>query len=790
MLRNYFKIAIRNLLRNKGFSAINISGLAIGMASAMLILLWIQNQLTYDRWYRKSDRLYQVYNRDIMDGGLWAWPNTPKPLATAIKKKYAAVDDIARYNNTTFLFTVGDTHLNSRGAFADSGFIRMFDLPMLSGNPIQALANPDNIVITDHLAHALFGSDDPMGKSIRIDSNAYFKVSGVLKDLPANTSFKFDYLMPWSFMKRLGYDDDLWGNHSVLTYVLLKPGASQATFDAEVKNVIIDRSNHKETSQVFTQPISRVYLYSKSENGKLVGDRIRLVQLFAVIAGFILLIACINFMNLSTARSERRAREVGIRKVVGAVKGYLIAQFIGESILISILSFALALIITQLSLPAFNLLIGKNLTIQFDNPAWWAFAIGFILFTGLLAGSYPAFYLSSFQPVKVLKGAFKKVNALVSTRKALVVLQFTFAIILIICTLIVERQINYAEERNAGYDRRNLVYTYFQGDFPQHYQSIKSELLSSGAAVSVTASLSPITQHWSDGWGYSWLGSTEADKNLDFIHLGSDANFVKTMGATLVAGRDIDAYQYPTDSTAVVLNETAVKAMHVSNPIGLTIYDSEDHSKAWHVVGVIKDFIMESPYTKITPMMVEGPTTFGFAIMHVKLNPNRSAVSAIEQAQQIVRKYNPQYPADFTFADEAYAEKFAEEQQIGKLAALFAGLTIFISCLGLFALAAYMAENRIREIGIRKVLGASVTSLTTMLAKDFIWLVLISFVIAAPIAWYAMDQWLGNYYYHVNIGWTVFALSGALAVLIALLTVSYQSIRAALSNPIKNLRTE
>jgi ABC-type antimicrobial peptide transport system permease subunit len=282
----------------------------------------------------------------------------------------------------------------------------------------------------------------------------------------------------------------------------------------------------------------------------------------------------------------------------------------------------------------------------------------------------------------------------------------------------------------------------------------------------------------------------EADKKLDFIHLGSDADFVKTMGATLVAGRDIDAYKYPTDSTAVVLNETAVKEMHVSNPIGLPIYDSEDHTKAWHVVGVIKDFILESPYTRITPMMIEGPTRNGFAIMHVKLNPARSAVSDLAQAQQIVRKYNPQYPADFIYADESYEEKFAEEQQIGKLAALFAGLTIFISCLGLFALAAYMAENRIREIGIRKVLGASVTSLTTMLAKDFVWLVLISFIIAAPIAWYAMDRWLGSYYYRVDIGWTVFALSGGLALLIAILTVSYQSIRAALSNPVKNLRSE
>ena len=790
MFRNYFKIAIRNLLRNKGFSAINISGLAIGMASAMLILLWVQNQLTFDRWYPKADRIYKIYNRDLIDGEMYAWSNITKPLAPALKT-YAAVEDVTRFTNRTFLLTVGDTHLNSQAAFVDSGFVRIFDFPMLSGDPVHALAAPGNIVITNHLAHALFGSDDPMGKSIRIDSNTYFKVTGVLRDLPANTSFKFDYLLPWSYARKIFYDDDNWGNHNPYTFALLKPGASQSAFDDQIRRLAIEHTGHKETYEFFTQPIERDYLYSKQQNGKLVGDRIHLVQLFIIIAVFILLIACINFMNLSTARSERRAREVGIRKVVGAVKGYLVAQFIGESILISIISFVLALVITGLALDPFNLLIGKNLAIQYNNPTWWAFAAGFILFAGVLAGSYPAFYLSSFQPVKVLKGTFKKVNALVSTRKALVVLQFTFAIVLIISTLIVERQIKYAQERNAGYDRRNLVYTLFQGDLAQHYQSIRQELLSSGAAISVTEAVSPITQHWNNGWGYSWPGSTDADKKLDFIHLGCDANFVATMGATLAAGREIDVYKYPTDSSAVMLNETAVKAMHLSNPIGLTVFDSDTHTKAWHVVGVIKDFILESPYEKVTPMLIEGPATSdGFGAMHVRLNPGRDPIADLAQAQQIVRKYNPQYPADFTFVDEAYAEKFAEEQQIGKMAALFAGLTIFISCLGLFALAAYMAENRTREIGIRKVLGASVTSLTTMLAKDFIWLVLISFVIAVPIAWYAMDQWLGNYYYQVSIGWSVFALSGGLALLIAILTVSYQSIRAALTNPVKNLRSE
>jgi ABC-type antimicrobial peptide transport system permease subunit len=534
--------------------------------------------------------------------------------------------------------------------------------------------------------------------------------------------------------------------------------------------------------------MSRHYLYDRSENGQLVGSRIRIVQLFMVIAGFILLIACINFMNLSTARSERRAREVGIRKVVGAVKGSLIGQFIGESIFIALLSFGVALLITTLSLDAFNQLIGKQLAINYRDPFMWVFSLGFILFTGLLAGSYPAFYLSSFQPVKVLKGTFKKVNALVSTRKALVVLQFTFAIVLIISTLLVRRQIQYAEDRNSGYDRNNLVYTFTQGDFPKHYQSIRSELISSGAATSVTESLNPITRHWSDGWGWSWPGSSLADKKLDFTYLGSDANFVKTMGATLVAGRDIDVYQYPTDTTACILNETAVKTMNVKDPIGMIMNNVLDR-KTYHVVGVIRDFILESPFNKIPPMLIEGPDAF-FQVVHVKLNPAHPVADDLAQAQKILRKYNPQYPPDFIFVNEDYARKFYEEQQVGKLAALFAGLTIFISCLGLFALATYMAENRIREIGVRKVLGASATGLATLLAKDFVWLVLISFVIAAPIAWYAMNQWLANYQYRVPIGWEVFALSGGLALFIGIATVSYQAIRAAMANPVKSLRSE
>jgi putative ABC transport system permease protein len=790
MIKNYFKVAFRNLYRNKGFSVINISGLAVGMASAILILLWIQNEISYDRFFKNTDRIYMMYNRDKFDGELQTWNSTPTPMAAALKRDYPEVEDAVRFRNVTFLTSVGDKHLNVRGAFADSGFLSVFSFPLLKGNHTKCLANNYNIVLTEKLAKKLFGNEDPMGKTVRIDTAENFTITGILKDLPNNTQLNFEYLLPWAFITKLGWDQQMWGRNSVNTYTLLKPGTSQAAFDAKVKNITINHitEGQKSTTEVFTQPLSKLYLYSKSENGKLVDGRIQIVRLFAIIAVFILLIACINFMNLSTARSEKRAKEVGIRKVVGSRKGSLVIQFIGESVMLAMIAGILAVIIVQVSLQGFNQLIGTVLSIDFGNPLYWFFIVTFIVFTGIVAGSYPAFYLSSYKPVKVLKGTFKAAHALVTPRKVLVVLQFSFAIILIICTVIVKHQIQYAQERNSGYDKNNLVYTFNQGDINKHYDLIKHDLLNSGAVIAVTKSSSPITQNWSEGWGYSWLGSSEADKKMNFVTLGSDADFVKTMGAKLLEGRDIDINNYPTDTTALLLNETAVKAMRLKNPVGQIIKD-DDGIFEWHVVGVVKNLILESPYEKINPMMIQGPLRW-FQVIHFKLNPAHSTVANLSKAEKIFKKYNPQYPFEYVFADESYAKKFDEEQRTGKLSALFAGLTIFISCLGLFGLATYMAENRIKEIGVRKVLGASVASITTLLSKDFLKLVIISFIIASPVAWWAMSKWLQTYSYRISIEWWVFAGTGLLCLLIAIATVSYQAIKAAVANPVKSLRTE
>ncbi len=785
MIRNYLKIAWRNLKRNKGFSAINILGLAIGMASAILILLWIQNEMSYDRFHEKGDRLYVANNRDKFNGELWAWNSTPKIMAPTLKANYPEVEDAVRMENGTFLFTVGEKRMNVQGGFTDPGFFNLFSFPLVQGNVSNALNGNYNIVITQQLAKKLFGNEEAMGKIIKLDSTDNFTVTGVMKDLPNNTRFKFEYLLPWAYLKKINRDDEYWGNNSVGTYILLKPGVSQASFDAKVKKITMQH-NESSTTEVFTQLLGDRWLYSKSENGKYVGGRIESVKLFGMIAAFILLIACINFMNLSTARSEKRAKEVGIRKTVGAPRGALIAQFIGESIILSFLAGIVAILIVQLSIHGFNSLVGKNLFIDFSNPVYWFFGIGFIVFTGVLAGSYPAFYLSSYQPVKVLKGTFKAANALISPRKVLVVIQFTFAITLIICTIIVQHQLKYAQARDNGYVKDKLLFSFIQGDLDKHYDLLKNELLSSGAAVGVTKSMSPITQRYSDGWGFTWEGSTAEDEKTDFIRMASDADFVKTMGVKLVEGRDIDIKAFPSDSTAMLLNEAAVKIMRLKDPVGKIV---KADNKDWHIVGVVKDFIYESPFEKVSQLMVMGPKAW-FNVIHFKLNPGKSTEQALSLAEKVFKKFNPEYPFDYKFVDDDYAAKFNAEKRIATLAGLFAALTIFISCLGLFGLATYMAENRIKEIGVRKVLGASVTGITTLLSKDFLKLVSISFVIAAPLAWWGMSSWLASYTYRINIEWWVFAMAGTLSILIAIITVSYQAIKAAIANPVKSLRTE
>lgn len=794
MFRNYVIIAFRNLWKNKVFSAINLLGLSVGMASALLIYLWVSNELSVDRFHEKENRIYLMYNRDAdPDGNRWAWANTPKILAPTLKNDYPEVEDVARYKNITFLLSAGEKKMNRRGAFADSGFLNIFSFPLLKGSANDVLKGSYSIVLTEKLAKALFGNVDVVGKIVRIDSVNNCTVTGVLKDLPNNTQFSFDYLLPWEYLRKLGWDDASWVNNSVSTWVLLKPETSEGRFDAKIRDITINHTKGTEnasSTELFTQPLSRAYLYGRSENGELVGGQIMVVRLFGIIASFILLIACINFMNLSTAQSQKRAKEVGVRKVAGAQKKYLVLQFLGESILLSLTAFAIAIFLVQLSLGAFNQLVNKQLYVEYSNPVFWIKMLLFVLLTGTIAGSYPAFYLSAFKPAAVLKGTFKKTNALITPRKVLVIVQFTFAIFLMISTIVVAKQIQYGLNRQSGYDRNNLIYLFTQGDVDKHYQAIRSELLGSGVAKYVTHSASPITQRWSDSWGFRWDGSTDADAKIDFLTLGSDVDFANTMGVQLVMGRDIDIYRYQTDSSAVLLNEAAVRAMRIKQPLGMTIREPGD-SMSYHVVGVIKDFISESPFQqKISPLIVFGPGRSYFQIMHLRLNPQINPAQAIAEMERTFKKYNPQYPVDYVFADESYSKNFENVKRTGALAAFFAILAIFISCLGLIGLTSYMAENRIKEIGIRKVLGASVGGIAAMLSKDFLKLIVVSFVIAAPAGWWAMHHWLEGYSYRITVQWWVFAAAGLLSILIAVVTMSFQTIKAANANPVKSLKTE
>ncbi|MGJ1325185.1 ABC transporter permease [Sphingobacterium faecium] len=792
MINNYIKIAWRNLLKNKAFSSINIIGLAIGMAGALLIALWLQNMLSMDRFHMKGDRLYVISNRDMNQGQMWAWVNTPKIMGPKLKKDFPDIEKFTRYDQfNNFLTTYNNKKIVSQVAFVDPGFFDMFSFPIVKGNKNKLLQNANSVVLTQKFAETLFGNSDPVGKTIKIDSVNLVTVDAVLQDLPNNTSMQFDYLLSWEYAKKIGYTDENWQNNSIETYVLLRETTPLEAFNNKIRlvsqnHINVGNNEIRSTNEIFAFPYQDAYLYNKSVNGAYTAGRIQLVHLFTWIGSFILLVACINFMNLSTARSERRAKEVGVRKVVGADRKSLIAQFIVESVLISFAAMILAVGCIILILPAFNNLVEKNLHISLLSGSNWLFLIIFTIITGVLAGSYPAFFLSSFKPLKTLKGKLNSYKRGLSVRSILVILQFSIAIILTIATIIIFQQIQHTKDRDRGYDDNGLLVSSISGELEKNYLNLRNELLASNAVVSVSKNMSPVTDRYSNGMGFSWPGSSESDKKVSFNRFSTDADAVENLGFTLLSGRDIDIYKYKTDSNAMLLTETAVKSMRLQNPIGQVIHGDREN---WTVVGVIKDFIVDSPYGETLPMIIFGPKSW-FTNIHYRLNPNNSTVNNLKTVADIFKKFNPDYPFEYKFIDKNFEAKFKETQSIGTLSMLFAVLTIFISCLGLFALIAYMAETRMKEIAVRKVLGASIGQLTSLLSVDFIKLVLMAILIASPIAWWVMDNWLQDYNYRIEIQWQYFAAAGLMAILISLATISFQTIKAALSNPVDSLRDE
>lgn len=788
MLNSIFLIAFRNLKKSPGFSAINILGLSIGMASAMLILIWIENEVSHDQFHEKKDRIYEAWNRFAFSGELHCWNTTPKILARTLEKDFPEVELAARADwSRNRLISVDEKRFNESGFYTDAGFLEIFSFTLLNGHPKSALNDLNSIVITERLAQKLFGDSDPMGKTIKADNKYLLTVTGVLKNLPKNTRFSFDYLMNWRHMEaHEGGVENNWGNNSTRTYMLLKSGSDIEKLQAKLKVLKPKYDPTEPTWEMFAYPLSRWRLHSSFSNGVESGGLITFVWLFGIIAGFVLLIACINFMNLSTARSEKRAKEVGIRKTLGAHPISLIFQFLTESVLLSLLAGFLAIGLLILALPGFNQLAEKEFILEWANPLHWLVFLLFILVTGLLAGSYPAFFLSRFEPVRVLKGSYQLLKSPLAPRKILVVFQFTVAIALIVGTIIVRQQIKFAQDRELGYNKNNLLYTWISEEVRKNMAAIKNELISGGIATHITATSSPITQCWSDGWGMEWEGKDPSDKT-DIDRFTCDGPLVNTFGMQLVAGRDFNLNQFPTDSTGMIINESSLKLMKFKNPIGQII---KDNGQEWHVIGVVKDFIMRSPFSPHKPIIITGPKSDWFNALHIKLNEEKPMSQSLAIMEKVLKKYNPEYPFNPVFIDKDYAQKFEDENKIGTMAGVFAGLTIFISCMGLFGLATYMAESRTKEIGIRKVLGASVFGIVRLLSRDFLVLVIISIILATPIAWWALSKWLEEYSYRISISWQVFAVAGVLAIFIALATVSYQAIRAAISNPVKSLRTE
>jgi len=785
MLKNYLKIAFRNLQKNKGFTAINIVGLAIGMAAAILIMLWVRSEFTYDRFYSKTDQIYAVGIKDVWGGEIVKHFYTPKPMAAALKTDFPEINNVARVNKGTgFLLTRGEIKLSKeQGVFVDSTFLKIFDYKVLAGNPVEALKKPNQIVLTKSIADRLFGQKDPLNQTIKLDSTQISTVSAIIEDIPDNSFMKgTTYLVPWTLMEKIGYSDDYWGNNSIQTYIELDQNVNIDQFQKNIKGFLQKHTENK--AENFIEPIADKWLYSNyTEMGKPTSGRIGMVRSFIAIACFILIIACINFMNLSTAQSEKRAKEVGVRKVVGANKGLLIYQFLIESILIACIAGILALLITMLALPYFGHLISRTLAMPYTDIPFWSVFIVFILFTGILSGSYPAFYLSSFIPVKVLKGKLLHAQRNFNPRKVLVIVQFCIAIILIVTTIAIQKQIKHAQNREIGYNKDKLINIIDQGKIGKNKLLIKNALISSGIASNVSRTSSPLTENWSNN-SMNWDGKPK-DNNTMFTRIGVDDNLVNTAGLKLIAGRDFDLTTFPTDSSAMIINESAAKVFNFDDPIGKTIVDGRD----WHIIGVIKDFVQESPFNPVTPLVIQGAFA-GTTITNIRLNDHIETQDALARIEKIFKEYNPEYPFEYAFVDANYTKKFKDFNQLGKLSSLFALLTIFISCLGLYGLTAYMAETRTKEIGVRKVLGASIISITKMLSQEFLLMVLLSCLIAFPIAYYISDDMLSSYTYRIQITWDIFLIAGSGTFVLTLLTVSYQSIKAAMVNPVKSLKDE
>ena len=790
MFRNYVKIAIRSLLKQKLYSGINILGLALGMACSLLIGLWVKDELSYDRFLPNAEAIQYVrvnfpYNGDTVTNSV-----TPGPLQEAIAKDVPEVTAVTKINYGPELLIkavggpMGEKAAKEKGHFATDDFFGVFDLPVLSGNPKAALAQTSQIVITRKIAEKYFQNGQALGKTLQLDNDKFYVVGAVIEDLPANSTLQFGWLVNWKVQEQDWMKT--WGNNSFYTYIRLKPNTTAAQTELAMKDIYPRFAGKNfETGRLTLQPITDLHLYSEYKNGKSISGRIEYVRIFSIVALFILLIACINFMNLATARSANRAKEVGVRKVVGALRSSLIGQFLSESVLTSLLAVVLALALVWSILPTFNELFGKQLTLNLAEPALWLIILALVLVTGFLSGSYPALFLSSLQPIKILKGRLQFGSGPALFRRALVVFQFSLSIFLIVGMLAVGKQMNYLRTKNLGLDRENVVYVPLEGEIaqPKKVDVFRQEVMRKPSIASATTTMALPVNIQSTSGDLKWPGK---DPNLQsmvsIMAVGGD--FIKTMNIKLLSGRDF-RMDSPSDSSRYLINEAAAKMMGMKDPVGKEV---EFWSGKGQIVGLMKDFHLNSMHQAISPLILVFNAS-NTSYLLVKTRPGQTQ-QAIADLEQIAKEFNPNYPFNYHFLDEEYENMYRSEQQVNTLVNYFGILAILISCLGLFALAAFTAEQRTKEIGVRKVLGASISNIVGLLSTDFLKLVLIALVLASPLAWWALSEWLGTFAYQTELAWWIFGLAGVMAVGIAFLTVSYQSIKAAMVNPVTSLKSE
>jgi putative ABC transport system permease protein len=803
MIKNYFKTTMRTLSKNKVYSFLNIFGLGIGIACAGLIFLWVEDEMNYDSSNLKKDRLYFVRVNQVYDTYTATFGSTPGVMAPAMHAEIPGIANTCRVSEdqTSLLFSMGDRSVYASGRYAEPSLFSMFTMPFVQGNAKTAFSQLHSIVLTEKAAKKFFGEKNVVGKTVRLNNKQDYVVSGVLKDLPENSSLQFEWLAPFEIYYQQSPWAQKWGNFCLSTYVELKPGINPALINKQLYNYIQQKQGAQTgTAHAFLFSMNNWHLYDQFENGKQTGGgRIQYVHLFSTIAWIILFIACINFMNLATARSEKRAREVGVRKVLGAGKKILIAQFITEAVFMAMLAAIAAVVIMSLALPAFNTLVQKNLSLGLEKPLHLTALLLITIICGLVAGSYPSLYLSSFNPVFVLKGIKLKTGSAAFIRKGLVVLQFSVSIILIISTIIIYQQIQHVKSRNLGFDKDNLIQISLQGDMLKNFSVIKQDLINTGVVENVAVTDHETIYGGNNTGGITWQGK-DPNSNILISQRVVSPEFIAVAGMHITEGRDFQATDViemgdnfqPKDSAQIfniIITESLEKLMGKQSALGkiLQVQGSKENQYFnLKVTGVVKDYVYGDMYGKSDPVVFYCiPQATSLMYVRTKAHNPEQALAKMEA---VMKKNNPAYPFEYKFVDDQFNQMFLSEMLISKLSCVFAALAIIISCLGLFGLAAYTAERRTKEIGIRKVLGASVSGIAGLLSKDFLKLVFISAIIAFPVSWWTMYRWLQNYAYRIEISWWIFIAAGFLALLIALITISFQAIKAAIANPVKSLR--